>query len=103
MVVVISTLIQIGLGFVSNALWTPDRKSIPWWDKLHWWFGRLLFLLAIVNTYLGIREFHEFGYLQKTYVGVTIGFWLFVAGGFVALLWGQFVYGQVHHKHVDES
>ncbi|KAJ3026881.1 UNVERIFIED_CONTAM: spermatogenesis associated protein 5 [Siphonaria sp. JEL0065] len=28
--------VQIVLGYVSNHLFSMERKAIPWWDKMHW-------------------------------------------------------------------
>ncbi|KAJ3088881.1 hypothetical protein HK100_007921, partial [Physocladia obscura] len=46
--------LQVLLGYISNAKFSEDRTSIPWWDRLHWWSGRMVFLAAIVNIYLGL-------------------------------------------------
>jgi hypothetical protein len=37
--VVIGMLLQVILGFVTNALYDPERKSIPIQDTAHWWLG----------------------------------------------------------------
>ncbi|KAJ3130003.1 hypothetical protein HK100_008327 [Physocladia obscura] len=47
--------LQVLLGYISNAKFSEDRKAIPWWDQLHWWIGRLVFLAAIVNIFLGLK------------------------------------------------
>ncbi|KAI0239464.1 hypothetical protein L0F63_003503 [Massospora cicadina] len=46
--------IQIAIGVVIDKLWSPGRRSVPWQDKVHWWVGRSLFLLAIANIFYGI-------------------------------------------------
>ncbi|KAJ9080661.1 hypothetical protein DSO57_1022571 [Entomophthora muscae] len=54
-VIIMSLLgVQIVLGTVINKLWQPDRKEIPFHDKLHWFLGRTLALLAIGNIFYGI-------------------------------------------------
>lgn len=92
--ITVSTVVQIILGFISNARWTPDRKSIPWWDKLHWWFGRAVFILAIANCYIGIEQYKELGYISSI-TGISVAYWVFVIFGFGALIFGQFTMGQV--------
>lgn len=47
--------LQIMLGYVSNALWSEDRMHIPWWDTVHWWLGRGMLILAVVEMYLGLE------------------------------------------------
>ncbi|ORY45100.1 hypothetical protein BCR33DRAFT_716441 [Rhizoclosmatium globosum] len=32
---------QVVLGYVSNAMFSPERKEVPIQDKVHWWVGRL--------------------------------------------------------------
>ncbi|KAJ3163905.1 hypothetical protein HDU88_006074 [Geranomyces variabilis] len=59
LLVVILTAPQAFLGIVIDKLWSPTRKSIPWWDKLHWWLGRVTFLLAVVNIPFGIALFYR--------------------------------------------
>jgi hypothetical protein len=93
--IVISTAVQIALGFIINALWNPQRTSIPWWDKAHWWFGRIIFLIAIVNIHLGIKEYGELGY-GGSVDAVIISFWILVGLGVGLLIWGQFYFGQTH-------
>ena len=102
LIVVISTIIQISLGFISNELWYPERKSIPWWDKLHWWVGRILFVLAIVNVYLGILQYEDRGYVSSV-TGISIAYWIFIAAGLAVLLFGQYKYGQVHATSEQNS
>ncbi|KAJ3182026.1 hypothetical protein HDU87_000366 [Geranomyces variabilis] len=59
LLVVILTAPQAFLGIVIDKLWSPTRKSIPWRDKLHWWLGRLTFLLAVINIPFGIALFYR--------------------------------------------
>jgi hypothetical protein len=93
MFMVVATVFQIVLGFVINALWNPNRTSIPWWDKMHWWFGRLAFLLGIVNIYLGIQEYFERIALSDG-TGLIITYWIIVVLGLLLLIFGQIKYGQ---------
>ncbi|KAI8615909.1 hypothetical protein BC830DRAFT_1051467, partial [Chytriomyces sp. MP71] len=46
--------LQCILGFVSDRLFKPDRVGIPIQDRIHWWLGRSVVLLAIINTQLGL-------------------------------------------------
>lgn len=89
----ISTALQIALGFIIDALYDPGRQNIPWWDNLHWYFGKALFLLAIINGYLGLREFAELGFTNSL-VGLTAGYWVVVGLGFAAFIFGEFKFGQ---------
>ncbi|KAJ3079781.1 hypothetical protein HK102_003512, partial [Quaeritorhiza haematococci] len=51
---------QTVLGLVIDRLFTlhPTRTKTPWWDKLHWWFGRLLGISAIASLFLGAYTYH---------------------------------------------
>ncbi|KAJ9080657.1 hypothetical protein DSO57_1022567 [Entomophthora muscae] len=73
---------QIILGVVIDKLWDPARNYIPMQDKVHWWLGRLLFLLAISNIIYGI-----------VIVGNPIFLW-FPTACFIAAILLAFIYGQ---------
>jgi hypothetical protein len=94
LVITIAMVIQIILGILSDKLFDEQRTSIPWWDKLHWWLGRLTFLVAIVNCYLGIIAFEASYGMPLLY---KIIFYAVVALGFVGLIFGQVKFGQDNH------
>ncbi|KAI8828584.1 hypothetical protein BJ741DRAFT_511958, partial [Chytriomyces cf. hyalinus JEL632] len=49
--------LQIILGFVSNKLFNANRVSVPWWDQVHWWVGRLVIVLAWVEMFTGLLQY----------------------------------------------
>ncbi|KAJ3320483.1 hypothetical protein HDV06_005212, partial [Boothiomyces sp. JEL0866] len=100
LVVVLAVIIQVILGYVSNAKFDPNRPSIPWWDKAHWWVGRSLFLLGLVNVYLGIKFYGESYRLAGWVLPV---FWLSVALGIAMMVYGQATKGQDNHVGTDHS
>ena len=52
--------VQIGLGYVSNALWFEGKQPQMWPDKLHWWLGRLIVVGGgFVNTWLGLQSLRD--------------------------------------------
>ncbi|KAJ3239614.1 hypothetical protein HDU81_005595 [Chytriomyces hyalinus] len=65
--------VQVVLGVVCNALYNEKRTSVPWWDRLHHWLGRLIGLAAIVNMYLGINLW------TNSSLGYVIGYWVWIA------------------------
>ncbi|ORY40170.1 hypothetical protein BCR33DRAFT_719558 [Rhizoclosmatium globosum] len=84
---------QLVLGYVCNRLFSPKRVRVPVWDQVHWWIGRLLVLLAVVNMHLGL-ELYEAG---KVWIAA---YWTWVLlvllGGFVFI--GEWrMGGAVHH------
>ncbi|KAJ3268215.1 hypothetical protein HDV01_003266, partial [Terramyces sp. JEL0728] len=90
LVVVIAVIIQIILGYISNAKFEPSRPAIPWWDKAHWWVGRGLFLLGLVNVYLGIKFYGE-NYNLAAWVFPV--YWAVVALGIAMIVYGQLTKG----------
>ncbi|KAI9327651.1 hypothetical protein DFJ73DRAFT_665570 [Zopfochytrium polystomum] len=90
-------VLQIVLGFVSNAMWSPTRPAVPWWDKAHWWIGRLLTLVAVVNVYAGFNEYDEASAEGTISPLARVLFWVWIGAAIVALVVGQFKYGQIHH------
>ncbi|KAJ1569633.1 hypothetical protein HK096_002467, partial [Nowakowskiella sp. JEL0078] len=90
----IDSVLQTALGFVCNHLWSPERRSIPWWDKVHWWNGRILAVLGLVNIYLGLN-------LYGAGLAFTVSFFVFIGVSLAILIAGQFFFGQVHHVKED--
>jgi hypothetical protein len=83
LVICFAMLVQIILGYVIDKLWNSERTAPPLHDKIHWWFGRIVALLAIVNLYLGVIEY-----------GSSIGLLIAVAGFLTVIVIASFVYGQ---------
>jgi uncharacterized membrane protein YhaH (DUF805 family) len=48
------TMAQPFIGLIADRLFDPSRSKVPAQDQIHWWVGRLLLVLAIVNIFLGI-------------------------------------------------
>ncbi|KAI8900215.1 hypothetical protein BC833DRAFT_618708 [Globomyces pollinis-pini] len=95
------SFIQTGLGIVADKWFSPNRKSVPWWDKAHWWLGRALVVLGIVNVYLGIMLVNDRGY--SSYMPFLVCFWLAVVGAILIFGYGQYRYGQVHEVHAPAN
>jgi hypothetical protein len=84
-------------------LWDPERSAVPWWDVLHWYFGRSLVLLAVINIFLGINEYSE--YTGKQVVGITVAYWIWIVIMFSMMIIGHFYFGGTQHhieKHSEE-
>ena len=85
-------VIQIGLGIASDKLFYPGRLSVPWWDRAHWWVGRMVCLVAIVNIITGIIFADHF---NSYALALPVSFGLFMAAGIAAFVYGEKFYGQV--------
>jgi hypothetical protein len=66
---------EIILGFVIDSLYDPDRTRPPTHDQVHWWTGRILVVLGIVNVQFGFSQFDEYYYMSTALV---ICNWVFV-------------------------
>ncbi|KAJ3225580.1 hypothetical protein HDU81_007783 [Chytriomyces hyalinus] len=83
--------LQIILGFVSNKLFNANRISVPWWDQVHWWVGRLVIVLAWVEMFTGLLQYQSGIVIIALYVvGILMGVGVIVAGHY---MFG----GAVHH------
>ena len=91
----ISSVLQVALGFFCDYMWSPDRESIPWWDKLHWMAGRVITLSAFLNIAVGLYQMVAQGYVLPTALPVI--FALFTVSGIALHVYGQQKFGQVHH------
>ncbi|KAJ3120186.1 hypothetical protein HK098_004801 [Nowakowskiella sp. JEL0407] len=90
LIIGIDSILQTVLGFVSNRLFSPERESVPWWDMLHWWNGRVLVIAALVNVYIGMNN----GGLESAYY---IVYFVWIGISVAAFIAGQILFGQVHH------
>ncbi|KAJ3271428.1 hypothetical protein HDV01_006634 [Terramyces sp. JEL0728] len=85
-------LAQMILGVVCDQLFEIDRKSIPWYDKAHWWIGRLTFLVALVNIYYGIALFQStFNSDMPSYLPYVA--YVLAGLGVIAMIAGHFIHG----------
>lgn len=74
-VVIVGILfVEIIVGIVISKLWKIDRSTIPWYNKVHWWIGRLVILLAFVNIFLGFNI-------------LNLALWMYILTGIVMILW----------------
>ncbi|KAJ3059027.1 hypothetical protein HDU98_004954 [Podochytrium sp. JEL0797] len=83
---------QLALGFVCKKLFTARRTRIPMLDKAHWWMGRLVALLAVINMDLGLDAF-------GAEISVRVLYWVGIVGIVGALVvFGEFwLGGAVRH------
>ncbi|KAJ3280809.1 hypothetical protein HDU79_011335 [Rhizoclosmatium sp. JEL0117] len=90
--------LQCLLGFASNFFFDENRKKVAVIDQVHWWVGRSVVLLAIVNMYLGLVQY-------GAGAGWIVAYWLFV----LLVPAGLIFYGEkklggvVHHVASDDS
>lgn len=89
------TFIQFALGYVSNALWKPTRTAIPWWDVAHWYVGRSLLIVAIVNIFLGMLEYSEDS--EEDIKGLKVAYWVWIGVMVCLMVAGQFYFGAQQH------
>jgi len=98
LVITILALIQPILGEVANLLWSPERTGTPFFpDKVHWLLGYALFIIGVVNCFLGIKAFEDWDTAANAIAGTLVA--LFVVA-FIAL---QFTIGSVHHNADDDA
>ncbi|KAI9353230.1 hypothetical protein DFJ73DRAFT_332616 [Zopfochytrium polystomum] len=82
---------QIILGYLCNALFSANRRSVPWWDQVHWWLGRGATLLAVIEVHFGLALYGASG-------GVIAAYWVWIGATAVAMAVGHYAYGgAVHH------
>ncbi|KAJ3292416.1 hypothetical protein HDU79_001442 [Rhizoclosmatium sp. JEL0117] len=91
--------LQMALGVTTQQKFDPARSSIPVLDKSHWWTGRTIALLAIINIHLGLSR-------NNCSIGWFVGFYLWIL---VVLLVGfafigeRVLDGPNHHSVPDPS
>lgn len=91
------------LGWAIDQLYEPSRQSVPLRDKAHWWVGRCILLLAVINVQLGFDLFNEKKLNGGVGVGYVAGNWIVLGLFFVAALfmeWRRFNGLDAHGAHV---
>lgn len=95
---------QVVGGFVIDRLFNPNRTSIPWWDKAHWWMGRLTVVAALVNIPLGIVLYSKTSTVSMSMVWF-VSYGLLLGGAVISFIVLQCRMGQTHHhqhmQHVE--
>jgi hypothetical protein len=84
--------VQVFLGVFIDKLFNPYRLSIPWYDKIHWWLGRLLCILGIVTIFLGIPLL----FTTIDYTPLMVGFGILVGITMIIFIVAEFKLGQVN-------
>ncbi|CAG8459603.1 11737_t:CDS:2 [Diversispora eburnea] len=72
---------QLTLGWIHHKLYDSSRKYIPWWTKLHWWWGRIIALLGFVQITLGLGEYN----VGKTLVFLLYTWVIFIIVSYIGL------------------
>lgn len=104
LIIFIFAVLQGFLGQFINVKFDPNRMFVPWYDKVHWVLGRVLFLLGIANVIYGLVLFSE---LYADYKESAMAFlWTTVALTvltFIGFIFGQVHIGQTHHQESPGS
>lgn len=99
----VALVAQIVLGFISNAMWSPSRTAIPWWDKAHWWLGRVCVVSGVIVCYMGFQDYDEATPDAPVSSLIVVLFWCWIGLFLVAMLAGEFKIGQVHHLAIVDD
>ncbi|CAG8562053.1 9370_t:CDS:2 [Paraglomus occultum] len=83
-VIIIGFIAQLGLGVFHHVMFDKRREYVPIWTKVHWWVGRLLFILVLIQIELGLRLFAEvtMGWYVAYYVYISTIFAIFFSFSF---------------------
>ncbi|RIB06846.1 hypothetical protein C2G38_2046475 [Gigaspora rosea] len=57
-IIFICFFLQLSLGWIHHHFFDPARKYIPWWTRLHWWFGRTLAVGSFYQISLGLDQYN---------------------------------------------
>ncbi|KAI9335979.1 hypothetical protein BDR26DRAFT_936295 [Obelidium mucronatum] len=82
---------QLVSGPIINRLFSASRTKVPWWDRVHHWSGRLLFVAAVINIPLGISLYVKdlpSDWEMSPWVWISYQGWLLLLVGVLAFLEG---------------
>jgi len=81
------------LGFTSHWMWHPGKLPAFFPDKIHWWTGRIVVLMAVTTIFLGIDLYQElYGDVEDIVPMVLMG--VYVAVTLVVVVWLETTIGQ---------
>ncbi|KAJ3346152.1 hypothetical protein HDU91_007126, partial [Kappamyces sp. JEL0680] len=92
LLVFIIMILQMILGVVSDRLFSTDRTAVPWWDKMHWWAGRISVGLAVVTIWTGVNYAE---YFTASAPALPVFFGLATGAGILAFAVGEKTIGQI--------
>lgn len=72
LLVMLGVFLQIPLGVVAHFRWTPGHTSAL--DKWHWWIGRGLYWLGLVNVLTGFSTLAQEGAAPNAFLWFLVGF-----------------------------
>ena len=87
LVIGISSIIQVILGFICDYLYDPEREQPPMHDVAHWWIGRITFGLALLNMPLGMINMTMEEYAINP--AIPVFFAIFLIAGTSAFYYGR--------------
>jgi hypothetical protein len=96
-IVIMLSLIEVGLGFFSNCMWKEGKPPHIVHDKLHWYVGRLTWVLAIANIIVGFYAYMSLRVLATTLFG--LGLFMYA----VAILYLELTIGQGHEHLMSDG
>ncbi|EGF84250.1 hypothetical protein BATDEDRAFT_22118 [Batrachochytrium dendrobatidis JAM81] len=96
--IAIVMIIQIILGVICDRMFSPNRTSIPIWDKLHWIFGRSLAVAGMINIITGMSMLQSIGYVVT--VGTKAGYGVIVGCILIGFIVAEVMLGQIHHGKI---
>lgn len=73
--------LQIVLGVIISLTRDPTRdanKKNPFLEQVHWWIGRLIFLLAFLSIFTGYLVIDNLGYAAYIATGIIQCVWVFL-------------------------
>jgi len=78
---IVLSMIQGVLGQVANKMWREGKLPSLFPDKVHWYLGRVILVLAILCIYLGLNKFGgdiTSYILYSVHLALTIAFVIFL-------------------------
>ena len=87
--IIVLMVAELILGWAIDKLYDAQRDGPPLHDQIHWWMGRLLLLLSIINVQLGFSQFQE-SFPGELNAGLVAGNWILIGLYIGAFLYAQF-------------
>jgi hypothetical protein len=90
-------VLQVVGGFLIDKFYDARRISIPWYDKMHWYMGRIAGSLGYVNIGLGIALYGAVGNDVSAF-GIAFIVWTVLL--IISFIWAGIRFGQTHDEPV---
>ncbi|TPX35974.1 hypothetical protein SmJEL517_g01814 [Synchytrium microbalum] len=94
LIITLATPTQFFLGIFIDRMWSPGRQGIPWYDKTHWWIGRIISFVGIAVTEAGVNLYNKSNPIDFGWIILVYGWVVIIT---IHQVFAELIYPPIHH------